>query len=103
MFQTITMYLVSNLTDVLPGPEPMNLTRTARVARTLAYRGDSLMGRMLTRGHPEHDLPVEVRTDTYDDVNAENGHIRNLMKDFQSPIRPKPDNLLYLFFSSGPS
>ena len=56
------MYLVSNLADALPSPDPMNLTRAARMARTLAYRGDSLMGRMLTKGHPEHDLPVEVST-----------------------------------------
>lgn len=32
---------------------------------------------------------VEVVLD--DDVNAENGHIRNLMKDFQSPIRKRKE------------
>ena len=54
------MYLVSNPADALPSPDPRNLTKAARMARTLAYPGASLMGRMLTKGHPEHDLPVEV-------------------------------------------
>ena len=54
------MWSVSDLASTLPGPERGNLTKTSRIVAALNYRGDNLLGRMVTRAWPEQDESVEV-------------------------------------------
>ena len=48
------------MASTLPGPERGNLTKTSRIVAALNYRGDNLLGRMVTRAWPEQDESVEV-------------------------------------------
>ena len=47
------------MSTVLPSPDGGNLTRCSRIVASLSYRGDNLLGRMVTRSWPEQDEPVE--------------------------------------------
>lgn len=53
------MWLVSDPANLLPRPHKDNMLRVAKVASTMSYKGEFLLGRMITRSHPDHDLPVE--------------------------------------------